>query len=432
MARSRERAQDFLDTLGLSTAAIDVEGLLDGFRTEMAAGLSGAPGSLAMIPTFIPIGKPVPAGVPVIVLDAGGTHLRAATVVFDEGGRPQTDNFLRRRMPGADEPLSGGAFYDRFVDILLPLVHKSDRVGFCFSYPAEITPDGDGRLLTWTKEIKAPEVEGAYIGRNIGARLKARGYNLKFTLLNDTVAVLLAGRSFARSREFGSYVGFILGTGTNTAYVEENHRITKRDDLSFQGRQVINVESGNFARCPRTAVDESLDAGTNNPGEYTFEKMISGAYLGRLSLWLLKAGDGGGLFSGDGGAAIRRVRRLSTAQADRFLRNPRGAGPLGNPALTGGDRETAGTLITAVIDRAALLAAVNIAAAVLKSGVGRSPHRPVCVNIDGSTYTKTSGLRSKTEQHLWHILGGKGVFFELVQMEDSPLIGAAVAGLTRG
>jgi hexokinase len=432
MVRSRERALVFLKALGLSPDSLVVDPLLDGFRAEMRAGLTGAPSSLAMIPTFIPIDLPVPAGTPVIVLDAGGTHLRAATVVFDERGRPRTENFTSQRMPGADEELSAEAFYDRFVDILLPLAHKSDRVGFCFSYPAEITPDGDGRLLTWTKEIKAPEVEGAYIGRNIGARLKARGYNLKFTLLNDTVAVLLAGRSFARSREFGSYVGFILGTGTNTAYVEENRRITKRDDLPFQGRQVINVESGNFARCPRTTVDKSLDAATNNPGQYTFEKMISGAYLGRLSLRLLKAADERGLFSRDGGAAIRQVRRLSTAQADRFLRNPRGAGPLGNPALTGGDRETAGTLITAVIDRAALLAAVNIAAAVLKSGAGRYPRRPVCVNIDGSTYTKTSGLRPKTAQHLRHILGGKGVFFELVQMEDSPLIGAAVAGLTRG
>ncbi|MGB2907714.1 MAG: hypothetical protein WBB73_11445 [Candidatus Aminicenantaceae bacterium] len=431
MARPLEKAQDYLEALGLSTAAIDVHALLDGFQVEMKSGLSGAPSSLAMIPTFIPIDRPVPAGLPVIVLDAGGTFLRAATVVFDEQGLPHTEDFTRHRMPGADEELSAEAFYDRFVDILLPLAQRSDRVGFCFSYPAEITPDGDGRLLTWTKEIKAPEVEGAYLGQNIGGRLKVLGHNLKFTLLNDTVAVLLAGRSIPRSREFGSYVGFILGTGTNTSYVERNHRITKRNDLDLKGQQVINVESGNFARFPQTAVDKQLDAGTNNPGEYTFEKMISGAYLGRLSLRLLKAAAEANIFSEGGGAAIRQVRRLTTVQADRFLRDPAGTGPLGSPVLTSSDRATAGTLITALIERAALLAALNIAAAVLKSCAGRSPHRPVCVNIDGSTYYKTTGLQSWTEQHLRDILGGRGVHFELVQMVDSPLIGAAVAGLTR-
>jgi hexokinase len=431
MARSREKALRFLEAVGLSAAAVDVGALLDGFRAEMAAGLAGKPSSLAMIPTFIPVDKAVPAGVPVIALDAGGTHLRAATVVFDEAGRAESHDFTRARMPGADEELSAEAFFDRFVDILLPLAHSSDRVGFCFSYPAEITPEGDGLLLTWTKEINAPGVEGRYIGRSIGERLEARGIDLRFTLLNDTVAVLLAGRSLARSREFGSYAGFILGTGTNTAYVELNRRITKRDDLPSRGKQAVNVESGNFALCPQTEIDRALDAATNNPGEYTFEKMISGAYLGRLSLRLLKAADQDGLFSEEGGAVIRQARRLSTAQADRFLREPRGTGPLGSPALTGSDRETAAALIQAVIERAALLAAVNVAAAVLRSGAGLSSRHPVCINIDGSTYYKTFGLRSPMERHLQDLLGGRGVHFQPVRIPDSPLIGAAVAGLTR-
>ena len=415
----------------MSTASIRVEPLLASFRAEMDAGLSGLPSSLAMIPTFIPVDRPVPTGVPVIVLDAGGTHLRAATVVFDETGRARIADYSRLRMPGVDEELSAEAFFDRFVEVLLPLAPKAGRVGFCFSYPAEITPEGDGRLLTWTKEIRAPEVEGLFVGRNIGDRLRARGHSLRFSLLNDTVAVLLAGRSIARPRDFGSYVGFILGTGTNTAYVEDNLRIKKRSDLEPGSRQAVNVESGNFSRCPRTEVDERLDAGTNNPGEYTFEKMVAGAYLGKLARHLLLSAAEEGLFSGPGAAHIRQIRSLSTVQADRFLRNPEESGPLGDPALTRDDRESAAVLISGVISRAALFAAVNIASAVLKSGAGRSPHRPVCVNIDGSTYYKTGALRSQTERSLRDILGREGVHIELVQLADSPLIGAAVAGLIR-
>jgi hexokinase len=84
-----------------------------------------------------------------------------------------------------------------------------------------------------------------------------------------------------------------------------------------------------------------------------------------------------------------------------------------------------------VIERAALLAAVNVAAAVLRSGAGLSSRHPVCINIDGSTYYKTFGLRSRMERHLQDLLGGRGVHFQPVRIPDSPLIGAAVAGLTR-
>jgi hexokinase len=263
--------------------------------------------------------------------------------------------------------------------------------------------------------------------------MRARGHPLRFTVLNDTVAVLLAGKNHALRSQFSSYVGFILGTGTNTAYVEQNRRITKCPDLPPRGKQAVNVESGNFALCPHTEIDAKLDAGTINPGEYVFEKKIAGAYLGRLSLRLLKAAAEEGLYSPDGTAAVRRIRRLSTAQADRFLRNPMAEGPLGSPLLTGSDRETTRVLIQGLIGRAALLAAVSISAAVLKSGSGRSAQRPVCVNADGSTFTKTSGLRSQTEGHLRRILGARGISFVVVEeMADAPLVGAAVAGLTRG
>ena len=39
-----------------------------------------------MIPTYISIDKQIPAGERIIVVDAGGTNFRVATVVFDEKG----------------------------------------------------------------------------------------------------------------------------------------------------------------------------------------------------------------------------------------------------------------------------------------------------------------------------------------------------------
>ncbi len=430
MDTAKEKALRFLAANGLEAAVIDPEAILDSFLQEMEAGLSGRKSSLAMIPTFITIDKPVPANRRVIAVDAGGTNLRVATVEFDDHGVPKIENFSQHDMPGSQREVGKDEFFDLFVEHLLPVAGLADSVGFCFSYAAEITPDRDGKLLTWTKEIKAPEVIGEPIAKNIAARLKAQGFDREFTLLNDTVAALLAGKSAAGSRRHDSYIGFILGTGTNTSYVEKNANITKRNDLDAKGAQAINVESGNFAKAPQGPLDRTFDRTTANPSAYTFEKMISGAYLGGLCLHVLKAAAGQGLFSSRGGRMISSRGELSTIQVDGFFRNPFAEENPLSP-LPEGDKELVLRLCKGVVERAALLAAINIGAAVLKSGGGKSPLFPVCINAEGSTFYKTKGFRSRVEEHLRKILEARDVSYEVIRVDDSPLIGAAVAGLTR-
>ncbi len=431
MNKAKEKALRFLAANGLGAAAIDPEAVLENFLQEMTEGLSGRKSSLAMIPTFITIDKPVTSNRRVIVIDAGGTNLRVATVEFDDRGVPKIDNFSQHDMPGSQREVGRDEFFNLFVEYLLPVAGLADSVGFCFSYAAEITPDRDGKLLTWTKEIKAPDVIGEAIGKNIAARLKARGFDRKFTLLNDTVAALLAGKSAGGTRRYDTYIGFILGTGTNTSYVEKNVNIVKRDDLDPNGAQAINVESGNFSGAPQGPLDLTFDRTTANPGAYTFEKMISGAYLGGLCLHVLKAAAGQGLFSSSGRRTISALEEMSTIQVDAFLRNPFSGDTQPLNPQPDENKELILHLFSGVIERAALLAAINISAAVLKSGGGKSPLHPVCVNAEGSTFYKTKDFRFRVEEHLRKILGGRDIFYELIQVDDSPLIGAAVAGLAR-
>ncbi len=431
IVRSPDRISRFIQAEGLDAENLPIDQILKDFHKEMKAGLAGKTSSLAMIPTFISVDVPVPAFQPVIALDAGGTHLRIAQVVFDESGNPEVLNFSRHRMPGSRGELTREAFFNRFVELLQPLVHPPSRIGLCFSYPAEISPERDGRLLTWTKEIKAPQVEGVYIGRSILQGLKNRGRGVSITLLNDTVAALLAGKCVPSHLACESYVGFILGTGTNSAYVEKHSRILKRTDLDPRGSQAVNVESGNFNLCPRTRFDRDLDEATNDPGAYQFEKMISGAYLGRLCLRLLKAAAREELFSRGARPVIQNLKRLSAIQMDKFMTDSPGGVPLAHSVLSGRDRESVMRLLSAVLTRAARLSAVNMASAVLKSGAGRSPDRSVCVTIEGSAYYGIPGLQAQTEATLNQILSKKGVNTQLVRIPDSSLIGAAVAGLTQ-
>ncbi len=429
----RAAADAFVRQHGLAGGILDTAALLRTFENEMLNGLAGRPGSLAMIPTFIPIEREVPADTPVLVMDAGGTNLRVATVVFHKTGKPEVGDFAKYPMPGLSRTYSATEFFDELAERLLPAAGRARHIGFCFSYPAEITPDGDGRLLYWTKEVQAPEVVGQSLGSRLVAALATRGCGgQSVTILNDTVATLLAGKSAGAARRCSSYVGFILGTGTNTAYVEQNARITKRSDLAPGGAQAINVESGNFAGGPQGDLDRALDAATANPGRQTFEKMVSGAYLGGIGWQALQAAAREGCVSAPAAALIKTLPALSTIELDHFVTNPFLKGPLAGPDLTDADREFVWHVFTAIIDRAARLAAINIAAAVLKSGAGTSPLYPVCVNIDGSTVHKTHGFMATMEAQLRALLDARGVACHLTHVDEAPVIGAAVAALMRG
>lgn len=413
---------------------VDVEPLLREFDRHMTAGLGDDPKSLKMLPAYLSVDKQVSSDTPIIVLDAGGTNLRVAVLWFDAAGKARIEDFRKHSMPGTTgETLGEEEFFGEFAKHLEPVALRSDKVGFCFSYPAEITPSLDGRLLHWTKQVAAPGIVGKMVCSGISAALeKSTGRKLRLCMLNDTVATLLAGMSAGMAREYSSYVGFILGTGTNIAYIEANEKINKVKGLPTGSSMVINVESGSFDGAPRSRFDEIMDSGTMDPGVGVFEKMISGAYIGGLGLTVLQCAAREGLFRKAVADVFLGWKNLSTKDFDDFVANPFTSGTKFDEApLNDDDRRLIMDLGEPVFLRAAGLVAVNISATVLRSGAGHDKLHPACINIDGSTYYKTRSVffKSRVEQGMREILGARGVYFETVCVDDSPMIGAAVAGL---
>jgi hexokinase len=426
----KERAQQFLESHKLTADAIDVDAVINEFISEMDKGLAGEASSLAMIPTYVTTDAPVPAGKPVIVMDAGGTNLRVSTITFAADGTYQIDNFYKAPMPGTDGAVTKDEFFNRLASFLEPVIDDSDRIGFCFSYPAEITPDCDGVLIKWTKGIQAEGVEGESIGKNLIDCLAARGKGgKKIVILNDTIATLLAGKSIGGPRQYETYLGVIEGTGSNTAYVERNENITKLPGIA-PGAMAINLESGGFAKCPRTDIDLAFDATTGSEGKQQFEKMISGGYLGGVGLFAMKAAAAEGLFSATAAAQVNAWTALETKDMDDFLWNPYRESIFNTPDFNDDDRELVMCIAAAVIRRAALLVAINVGAPAIKTGAGTSPLHPICVVMDGSTYYKTNNLKSQTEAFLRDILNTRGIFFDTIEVDKAPTIGSAVAGLT--
>lgn len=425
--------ESFLAENGLRVSEIDAEALLQSFDAEMTRGLAGAPDALPMIPAYLTVDRPVPLDTPVAVIDAGGTNLRVATVRFDAQGKPHIEDYARHRMPGTQGELSAAAFYEALADVAAPVARRARAVGFCFSYPAEVTPDCDARLLRWTKQVQAPEVVGTRVGSALRECLARRDCDRRIVVLNDTVATLLAGKSAGVARRYGSYVGFILGTGTNTAYVEGHANIRKCPALDPRRTMVINVESGSFSKAPQSRFDRLFDEGTADRGAYTFEKMIAGAYLGGLGSTILREGAKAGLFSPGAAGAIAAMPPLSSPDLDRFILNPhQPSTAFAALPLTDDDRRTALALCLPVYTRAALFTAVAIAAAAIRSGAGADPLHPVAITIDGSTYYRTgaASFASRVQEHLRAILGPRRIHVDLLHVDEAPLIGAAVAGLT--
>ena len=428
-----DKTEDFLKRHMLAASSVDADKTLDFILSEMEKGLEEENGSsLQMIPTYVsPDDADIVPGKSVIVMDAGGTNFRTCLVTFDDNKQPVISDFQKVGMPGIKEEVSASDFYSIFADNIERLIDKSDRIGFCFSYAATITKDHDGIPIVFSKEIKAPEVIGKPLGKNLLAELERRGHDVsdkRVAVVNDTVATLLAAKA-GRPDNASSYIGFILGTGTNTAYTEKNSAIAKISEMD--GREIVNVESGCLA-LELGDLDKEFVSGTKDPAKYWFEKKISGAYLGPFAAHVIEAAVKEGVLTKAFGERFKTILPLDTTRMSHYLEDCH------NPdydlvKVVGDNEEDAAALyriIKAVIERAGKLTAINLTAAVLRSGEGKNPRLPVVINADGTTFYKTAFLEFYTKLYLDELLEKKhGRYYEMVRIDNSPTLGAAIAGL---
>ncbi|MBR1870631.1 MAG: hexokinase, partial [Kiritimatiellae bacterium] len=304
---------------------------------------------------------------------------------------------------------------------------------FCFSYPAEVSPEGDCKLLMWTKQIKAPGIVGQWVGAELAKRLDPKP--AKLILLNDTVATLLAGKATEKDVKYSAYLGFILGTGTNVAYLEKNANIKKLPGLE-DGVMIINTESGAFDKIERSAFDSAMDAKCMDPGKSVFEKMIAGVYLGRIGLEVYHAAAKANFFSAKAAEKVLALDALESMDFDNFCAKIKKEGrenPLDTIFADAADAAMARRLGAPVFERAAILTAIHLAAFIIKTGGGTNPASPVCVNVDGSTYykTKTVDFPTVVKAELDAILKPRNVSYALTYVDDAPMVGAAVAALLK-
>jgi len=429
----KSRVHDFLRRYGMHYERIEMQGMCNEFIREMDKGLKGE-GSLGMLPTYIDPYINITANKQVIAIDAGGTNIRVAQVSFGIDKKPVVDYFRSYPMPGSRGEISKEEFFGTLVSYLEPIINNSDKIGFCFSYDVEILPNKDGRIRDFSKEVKVKGMKGTMIGYGLLDALEEYGYTGKkdVIVLNDTAATLLGVKFLKNDKVYDDYIGFILGTGTNTCYTEENRNIVKaRDICSSEGSMLVNIESGGYAKLPLGLIDIEFIQGTSNPDHHLFEKMVSGAYQGGLMLKILRKAAEEGLFSDAAAKAIIALDSLSGRDMDDFIENPFAGKLYKKDAFSEMDSACIYFLVDAFYERVARLVTVNLASVILKTGKGANPCVPVCIAAEGSVFGKSKLFRSKLDYYVKEFMNQKnGIYCEFASSENAVIIGAGIAGLS--
>ena len=415
------KAEGFLTRHGMSPERIDPAAFAPKMAQSMAEGLEAEGCMLPMIPTYLKNSGAVPRGECAVVIDAGGTNFRCALARFTEAGC-EISELRKTPMPGIGKSATWEEFISFVADAVMPFMDRADKIGFCFSYSADITPEIDGRVIRIDKEVVVTGSEGKLVGASLLEELERRGCRGKsVVILNDTAAVLLGVSATLDKEKYSGFIGQINGTGTNTCCIVPLEKIGK---LHAEGPDgvIVNIESGLYDGFPRGDFDLELDCESNNPGSKHLEKMTSGVYLGALCRIMFRAAVNEGVLSDESGEEIEKRGDFDAATIDRW------AGGEDLERFREEDAQFIREICLAVFERSARCMCVNLTAIALLTGEGTD--KPICVCAEGSLVQKSRHFRPMLERFLDEY--ARGVFGRTLEMTvgyETTLPGAAAAVL---
>ncbi len=424
----------YLEEIGLVTQHVTFRTIVDAFELEMKKGLIGEKSSLLMIPNFLTASAPVLRDRQAFAIDMGGTNLRIARVDFDSSGEACVEYFVHA-MPGTKEELSAHELFDKVAELLFPFVAINCNIGICFSFPCEILPNLDGKILLFDKEVRVRGAEGVILGEALREAFERRNYKIaqKVCVLNDTAAAMLGGIAKYGSHSSDGFIGMILGTGMNCCYFEENASIRKETALVHNpGQSVVNIEAGGYSGFKRTRIDREFDSKTEAPGTQLFEKLVSGAYLGKLLLAYIRDAATQHCFSETLALRILNWNESSVPDIvsvmDSF-EDDNSFGLLCGDASE--DRNAMKRLFSAYLDRVAYYLSACLTAIMQRADLGVDPQSPALICIEGSVFERCKPLRDRLLDRMYHDIPKEfHRHCRFVHTANATLVGAAAAALS--
>lgn len=187
----------------------------------------------------------------------GGSNFQSCRVI---NNRPDLENIISEELPlMTSEKI--------LMDVVYRNIHSSTKylaVNFAFPLTPVMRDNRlDGILIRGTKGHTLDDCINRAVGEIIENHCREKGLDIKVSLANDTICLILAG---LESGEKNNLVGGVVGTGFNFGFFKDNST-------------VVNLESGNFKKFTVTDTGAIIDKESSNQGEQFLEKEVGGAYL---------------------------------------------------------------------------------------------------------------------------------------------------------
>ncbi|XP_076656505.1 hexokinase type 2 [Halictus rubicundus] len=429
---------------GLQFSVATIKKIQDVFVSEMNKGIHQQPSSLQMENTYVPeLLDGTEEGL-YLALDLGGTNFRVlllellhGTPIREEVKKYHISSDLRvgsaiRLFDYLAKCVSDFVIAQGLQDVELPL-------GFTFSFPMVQHSLDIGMLVTWTKTFNCSGTVGEDAVRLLREALDRRGdTNVKVVaILNDTTGTLVQGSTL----DPDTAIGLILGTGSNACYLERADRVEHWETERHGEREVIiDIEWGAFGDNGvldfiKTDYDRENDANSLIVKSFTFEKYISGKYLGELvRVVLARLTKEGMLFSEDHNpGSILIPGNLTTDLVSDIEQDSVDGGSINTVNVLRkfgivpdeDDVRVVQYVCELVSNRAALLVATCLAV-LLK----RIDKENVTIAVDGSLYKHHPRLETWIKNYI-HLLAPDHKF-KIIHAEDGSGKGAAlIAAIAR-
>lgn len=423
----KETAAQFLARHQMHYDVMQMDVLIGLYREDMEAALRGDKATVYMLPSFLRADAEPVRGEKVLVIDAGGTNLRAGIAHFDEDGQVQVDALRKRRMPGTDREIDADTMFREIAAFALEFAGECRRACISFSYVCDSLPDGDGRILGLCKELQVREAAGRLVCASLEKALKELGApgERRWRMINDSVGSLLGGMAGADRKRYADFIGFILGTGTNACCRLPAEWVTKSPEtMAMGGETILNIESGCFGRLVQGTADRILDGASEIPGDHMAEKMVSGSYYKQLLRETLLLAAREGLLSAVTEERLQALRPTS-AEVDAFCLDPHGNNAFARVFASAEEQDFAAEVNDLLLERAARVAA-GCLCAVLDMRALPAGSR-VCICADGTMLRLNPFLRPRMEAVLRAAHPEIETEFRFV--EDATLLGCVWAGL---
>lgn len=417
--------------------------VVDRLLKEIQMGLSKDTHARAMVKCFVTYVQDLPTGKErgkFLALDLGGTNFRVLLVSL-KGDASEPDIVAKSFvMPQAVITGPGTGLFDFIAECLSSFV-KEQKVekeqlplGFTFSFPVQQVGLTKGMLVTWTKGFSCDGVVGKNVVEMLQEALQRRGdANINIVaILNDTTGTLMS----CAINHLNCRIGLIVGTGSNACYVEKtsNCEMYENYQTSSKPNMIINCEWGAFGDNGvldfiRNEYDKQIDKTTPNVGKQTYEKCISGMYLGEtVRVMLVELMEKGIIFKNLKSDLLYEKWKFET----KFISDIEGDAPgqhrncasildgLGLRNASDADKDIVRHVCQTISRRSAKLCACGLVALITKMGA-----TDISVGIDGGVYRFHPKYHSLLMENMKKLLK-PDVKFELVVSEDGSGRGAAL------